>query len=183
MSLLYKPAEAVTLYATYADSLQQGDTAPAGTANQNDILAPFRSKQYEAGVKRGLDRIDLTLAAFRISRPFAFTNATTKRFEEDGKQRNRGIEFTANGTIVPGLTAFGGVAYLDPKLLDTAAPATNGTRIVGLSRYTESLLLTWTVAPVPGLSLSAFGRHVSNRSRAARWSCGSTSPTCSTSAI
>ncbi|RYD19687.1 MAG: TonB-dependent receptor, partial [Lysobacteraceae bacterium] len=53
VSLLYKPAEAWTLYATYANSLQQGDTAPVGTANANSILAPFRSKQYEAGVKLG----------------------------------------------------------------------------------------------------------------------------------
>lgn len=162
-SLLYKPAEAVTLYATYANSLQQGDTAPAGTANQNSILAPFRSKQYEAGVKVGLAHLDLTLAAFQISRPFAYINAATSVFGNDGKQRNRGVEFTANGTILPGLTAFGGIAFLDPKLLDTATAATNDTRIVGLSRFTESLLLTWAVAPVPGLSLSAFGRAVSNR--------------------
>ena len=163
VSLIYKPAEALTFYATYANSLQQGDTAPAGTTNQNSILAPFRSKQYEVGVKLGLARIDLTLAAFQISRPFAYINAATRTFEENGRQRNRGVEFTANGTILPGLTAFGGVAYLDPRLLNTATPANNGTRIVGLSRWTESLLLTYAVPPVTGLSLSAFARHVSNR--------------------
>ena len=31
-SLMYKPVENVTLYTTWADSLQQGDTAPAGRA-------------------------------------------------------------------------------------------------------------------------------------------------------
>lgn len=163
VSLVYKPVDALTLYATWANSLQQGDTAPAGTTNANAILAPFRSTQYEAGAKLGLAGLDLTLTGFQISRPFAFTNPVTLTFEEGGKQRNRGAEFTVNGTIVPGLTAFGGVAYLDPRLLDTASAATSDTRIVGLSRWTQSLLLTWTVAQMPGLSLTAFGRHVSNR--------------------
>lgn len=163
VSLLYKPAEAWTLYATYANSLQQGDTAPVGTANANSILAPFRSKQYEAGVKLGLPALDLTLAAFQISRPFAYTNPTTLAFQEDGKQRNRGVELTANGRLLPGLSAFGGVAFLDPKLLDTATAATRDTRIVGLSRWTMTGLLTWDVAQAPGLSLTAFVRHASNR--------------------
>lgn len=163
VSLVYKPIDALTLYATWANSLQQGDTAPAGTANASDILSPFRSTQYEAGAKLGLAGLDLTLTGFQISRPFAFTNPATLVFEEGGKQRNRGAEFTVNGTILPGLTAFGGVAYLDPRLLDTASAATRDTRIVGLSRWTQSLLLTWDVAQMPGLSLSAFGRHVSNR--------------------
>jgi iron complex outermembrane receptor protein len=163
VSLIYKPIEQLTLYGTWASSLQQGDTAPAGTTNQNSILAPFRSKQYEAGVKLGLAGLDLSLAAFQISRPFAFTNPATLAFETGGKQRNRGVEFTANGTILPGLTAFGGIAYLDPKLLDTASATTNDTRIVGLSRYTESLLLTWSVPRLTGLSVSAFVRHASDR--------------------
>lgn len=163
VSLVYKPIDLLTLYATWANSLQQGDTAPVGTSNASDILSPFRSKQYEAGVKLGLAGLDLTLTGFQISRPFAFTNPATLRFEEGGKQRNRGAEFTVNGTILPGLTAFGGIAYLDPRLLDTVSAATSDTRIVGLSRWTESLLLTWNVAQMPGLSLTAFGRHVSNR--------------------
>jgi iron complex outermembrane receptor protein len=163
VSLVYKPVDALMLYATWASSLQQGDTAPTGTTNANAILAPFRSRQYEAGMKLGLAGLDLTLTGFQISRPFAFTNSATLVFEQGGKQRNRGAEFTVNGTILPGLTAFGGVAYVDPRLLDTASAATSDTRIVGLSRWTQSLLLTWNVAPMPGLSLSAFGRHVSNR--------------------
>lgn len=163
VSLVYTPVNAVTLYATWASSLQQGDTAPVGTGNANDILAPFRSRQYEAGAKLGLAGLDLTLAAFQISRPFAYTDAATLIFREDGKQRNRGAEFSVNGSILPGLTAFGGIAYLDPRLLDTASEATRDTRIVGLSRWTESLLLTWNVAQMPGFALTAFGRHVSNR--------------------
>ncbi|UAK25816.1 TonB-dependent receptor [Sphingomonas nostoxanthinifaciens] len=162
-SLVYKPIEPLTVYFTYANSLQQGDTAPAGTVNQNSILAPFRSKQYEGGVKLGLKAVDFTLAAFQISRPFAYINAATSVFEQDGEQRNRGVELTANGRVLPGLTVFGGVAFLDPKLLDTATAATNDTRIAGLSRWTMTSLVTWAVPRISGLQLTAFVRHASNR--------------------
>lgn len=162
-SLVYKPVAPLTLYFTYANSLQQGDTAPAGTANENSILAPFRSTEYEGGVKLGLRRLDLTFAAFQISRPFAYIDAATLVFGQDGRQRNRGAELTANGRVLPGLTVFGGVAFLDPKLLDTASAATDGTRIVGLSRWVMTSLLTWDVPHVAGLQLTAFVRHASNR--------------------
>jgi iron complex outermembrane recepter protein len=162
-SLVYKPVDRLTIYATYANSLQQGDTAPAGTVNQNQILAPFRSKQWEGGVKYRLDALDITLAGFQISRPFAYIAPDSNVFAQDGKQRNRGAELTLNGRILPGLTMFGGVAYLDPKLLDTATAATDDTRIVGLSKWVMSSLLTWDVPHVAGLQLTAFVRHASNR--------------------
>src|SRR5690606_27195154 len=50
-SIMFKPGENVTTYVTYANSLQQGDSAPAGTVNQGEALAPFRSNQYELGAK------------------------------------------------------------------------------------------------------------------------------------
>ena len=48
-SLMYKPVENVTLYTTWADSLQQGDTAPAGASNAGPVLDPYRSHQVEVG--------------------------------------------------------------------------------------------------------------------------------------
>jgi iron complex outermembrane receptor protein len=38
-SVVFKPRENQSAYVTYADSLQQGDTAPAGTTNAGNILA------------------------------------------------------------------------------------------------------------------------------------------------
>lgn len=163
ISLLYKPIPQVTTYVTYASSLQQGDTAPVGTTNANEILAPFRSKQWEGGIKLGLPAIDLTLAVFDITRPFAFIDATSLAFAIDGEQHNRGIELMANGEILPGLAAYGGVTYLDPKLEDTGNALTSDKRIVGLSRFVASMLLTWQVPRVEGLSVNGFVRHASNR--------------------
>jgi iron complex outermembrane receptor protein len=163
LSLLYKPRPDLTVYATYANSLQQGDTAPSGTANANSILAPYRSTQYETGIKLGLPRILLTLAAYQISRPFAFTDATTKNYGVGGQQRNRGIEFMANGEVLPGLAIFGGATYLDPELLDTASASTDDKRIVGLANFVMSVLLSYQFPHVAGLSVDSVVRQVSNR--------------------
>src|SRR5690606_1955766 len=53
-----------------------------------------------------------------------------------GQRRIRGIELTANGTILPGWTIFGGYTHLDPKIVDggfsalTAPAIMNGTVVV-----------------------------------------------------
>ena len=161
--MLYKLRPELTAYGTYASSLQQGDTAPVGTANANSILPPFRSEQYEAGLKLALPKVDMTLSAFQIKRPFAFIDAATSTFAVAGQQRNRGVDFTINGEILPGLAAFGGFEYLDPQVQDTGSLATSNKRIVGLSDLVASVLLRYQVPRAPGLTLDGFVRYVSNR--------------------
>ena len=51
VSLIYKPTEKITTYATFANSVEQGEQAPAGTANVNQFLAPYQDQEYEVGVK------------------------------------------------------------------------------------------------------------------------------------
>lgn len=51
-SLMYKPVENVTLYTTWADSLQQSDTAARrGAQCRGQVLDPYRSHQLEVGAK------------------------------------------------------------------------------------------------------------------------------------
>jgi len=51
--VIYKPIQSVTTYFTYADSLQQGDTAPttSGVTNSGQALPPYRTTEYELGAK------------------------------------------------------------------------------------------------------------------------------------
>jgi iron complex outermembrane receptor protein len=162
-SLMYKPVDNLTLYITYADSLQQGDTAPVGTTNANTILAPYRSKQWEVGSKLALDGVNLSLAAFQIKRPFAFTQ-NDGSFAQGGEQRNRGVEFMADGKASENVRIYGGLVWLDPKLLDTGTAATDDTQIVGLPKYTASLLAEYQVPQVTGLALNVNTRYVGRRS-------------------
>ncbi|WP_158915170.1 TonB-dependent siderophore receptor [Caulobacter sp. S45] len=161
-SLIYKPRANMTAYVTYADSLQQGDNAPAGTTNAGEALAPYRSKQWEVGYKIDISRVNLALALYQIERPYAFTQPD-KTFALGGEQRNRGLELTANGRVTPNLNVFAGLSLLDPKLLDTGSAATSDKDILGLSKVTLDVLLEYRVPVLPQLTLSTNVNYASRR--------------------
>jgi iron complex outermembrane receptor protein len=161
-SLLYKPVDDLTLYLTYADSLQQGDSATAGSSNAGSILSPYRSRMWELGSKWVVSGVNLSLAAFQIKRPFAYTQADNV-YAIAGEQRNRGVEFLADGNLTQNLKMYGGVTWLDPKLLSTGNASTENTRIVGLSRVTANLLTEYQIDQVPGLAVNLNARYVGAR--------------------
>lgn len=161
-SLIVKPRANMTAYVTYASSLQQGDAAPAAAANAGEGLSPYRSKQWEAGYKLDLGRLALALAAYQIERPYAFTGPDNI-YREQGRQRNRGVELTANGRITDDLNLFGGVSVLDPKLFDTGSALTSDKQILGLPKLAFNLLGEYRLPMLPEVTLSADVSHVSER--------------------
>lgn len=161
-SLMYKPVDPLTLYVTYADSLQQGDTAPATANNAGSILAPYRSRQIEVGSKVAIDKLLLTAALFQIKRPFAYTNASGD-YAVDGEQRNRGLELMADGDVTDRLHVFGGMTWLDPRLLDTASTETDDKQIVGLPRYTASLFAAYDLPMFSGTDIHGGIHYVGRR--------------------
>jgi iron complex outermembrane receptor protein len=152
-SLMYKPASNMTIYATFASSLQAGDLAPSGTGlvNAGQSLAPYRSKEYEVGYKASLAKIDFTAALFRIQRPFANINTLDNAFEISGLQVNRGLELSAIGEVVQGLTVYGGVTLLDAKLENTPLASTNDKIYVGAPKVKGNTLFEYQIPTVPGL--------------------------------
>jgi iron complex outermembrane receptor protein len=162
-SLVYKPARNMTAYLTYADSLQQGDVAPATASNAGNILDPYRSKEWEAGYKVALGDVNASAAVYRITRPYAYTTGVANAFQIAGEQRNRGVELMLDGHATRDLSLFGGVSWLDPRLFDTGAASTEGRRIVGLPRVTFNMLATYNVPRVPGLSGSLNAHYLTSR--------------------
>ncbi|ACB94509.1 TonB-dependent receptor [Beijerinckia indica] len=160
-SLLFKPYQNMTAYLTYAENLQQGDSAPAGVANAGNVLAPYRAKQWELGYKVDLDKINLRAALFQIQRPYAYT--VNNVFGINGSQINRGIELTAAGKLTDDLTVFGGLSLLDPRLYDTGSVTTTGKQILGLSHVMFNVLLDYQVPVVPGLAFNANVNFASDR--------------------
>lgn len=162
-SLMYKPVDPLTLYVTYADSLQQGDTAPTGANNAGAILSPYRSKQVEVGSKLAVDKVLLTAALFQIDRPFAYTTASGD-YAVDGNQRNRGLELMADGDVTTNLHLYGGMTWLDPRLRDTASASTQDKQIVGLARYTASLFAAYDLPFMSGTDVHGSMHYVGRRS-------------------
>lgn len=161
-SLFYKPRADMSAYLTYADSMQQGDTATAGSSNAGQVLAPYRSKEWELGYKWSPEPFNTSLALFRITRPYAYTTSDNV-YRVAGEQRNVGVEWTIDGNPTPDLSLFGGITWLNPLLYDTGSAQTDGKRIVGLPRFSASLLAQYRIRALPGLSASAGVRYVGAR--------------------
>jgi iron complex outermembrane recepter protein len=157
-SFMYKPVSNMTVYATFASSLQAGDLAPSGTKppliNAGQSLPPYRSKQYEVGYKASLAKIDFTAALFRIQRPFANINLADDAFEISGLQVNRGVELSAVGEVISGLTVYGGVTLLDAKLENTPLAATNDKIYVGAPKVKGNTLFEYHFPTIQGLVAS-----------------------------
>lgn len=156
--LLVKPWQNVSVYANYIQGLAQGSrvTDPAAT-NFGAVFPPYKTEQYEAGVKWDLGDIGTTLSVFQISQPslLSYNNGVGGIvYREDGEQRNRGVEWNVFGKLTPALSVLGGLAYTDATLVSTAAGANNGNRAPGVARWQGSLGLDWDIAALPGFAVS-----------------------------
>jgi iron complex outermembrane receptor protein len=164
VSLLYKPTRNMSTYFTYANSLQQGGTAPAtGVANPNASLPPYRSTQYEAGYKIAFSKLDVNLAAFRMNRPFAFVDPITNMFRVEGNQVNDGLEFMAKGKVTNYLNVFGGATWINPELQDTGNPLTSGKQVVAVPRIQTNILAEYQVHHFRGWAVNANLHHTGQR--------------------
>ena len=153
--VVVKPWTGVSLYANYIEGLQEGATVSDSTApNFGEVFPPYRSKQYEVGAKWDFGRLATTLAAYQISQPSLTQDPDTLRYGVDGKQRNRGVEWTVFGKATDRLTLLGGVAYTQALLTRTAGGANDGNQAVGVSRVKANLGADWAVPGLPGFSLN-----------------------------
>ena len=126
-----------------------------GVANPGEMLAPYRSYSHEVGVKAPVSVFSVNLAVFRIERPFSFTDPVDNVFKLMGNQVNYGAELMATGQVFSGLTAYGGVTFLDPRLKDTGRATTSDKQVVGVPKTQANLLLEYTLPALPRLAVNA----------------------------
>lgn len=154
LGFIVKPWENVSVYANWIQGLQQGPTAPAGTANAGQMFPPMTTSQYEFGLKVDLGKIATTLSLFQIDVPSSFTNPSTAVFSVDGLQRNRGIEWTVFGEPFAGFRPLGGVTLLQGTLLNAANPLTIGKTAPGVPNVQLNLGAEWDASFLRGLTFS-----------------------------
>lgn len=153
--VVFKPVPNVSLYASYAEGIEQGGTAPATAANRNEVQQPLESNQIEIGIKADLFAgTTLSAAAFKIDKGLEYVNASNV-YVQDGRQVHTGAELSLSGAITRGLRLVGGVMWLDPRVERTSNTAILGKRPVNAARRQASLYLDADVSTMPGLALSA----------------------------
>ncbi len=187
-SLMFKPRANMTIYGTFAQSIQPPDvavaaSAPAVTVNANQVLAAYRSKEGEIGYKLVTRKINFSTALFRIERPFATyvggiiapapvsaggcgaasASSNCQQLEITGNQLNYGAEAMLSGRIFESLMVTGGLSVLNPKLTDTGVAATNNRNFVGIPDYQSNILAEYHLPVLVGAFFNFDWQHVGRR--------------------
>ena len=160
---VYKPFEALSLYANYSVAYQpRAGEQLASLSVTNAALEPEKFNSYEVGAKWDvLPNLAASAAIFRIDR----TNViipdpadTTRTILADG-QRSDGFELGVTGRVTPAWTITGGYAYTDAKFLaDTSATIKAGARVGQVPRHTLALWNRYDFTPAFGAGLGLIKR-------------------------
>ncbi|WP_273029372.1 TonB-dependent receptor [Massilia timonae] len=162
VGIVVKPMANVSVYGNFTSGLTRGSTAPLGTANVGEVFAPYKSKQYEAGVKLEQGKLLSGISVFQIDRPNAVTDPVTTIYSMDGNQRNRGLELSVMGEIVRNLRLMASATFYDAELQKTAGGVNEGNDANGVPKRALSAGLDWDLDGVPGLSFNARAIHTSD---------------------
>jgi iron complex outermembrane recepter protein len=181
-SVMFKPRADMTVYGTFADSIQAPDVAAANSGsivivNASRALAPYRATEEEIGYKLRVRRLNFATAMFRVERPFAnyavgvtdpvcgtqSGTSNCEAFRITGNQVNYGVETTLSGRVFESLMITGGLAVLDPKLTGTGIAATNNKNFVGIPDYKSNILAEYRIPVLVGAFFNFDWQYVGRR--------------------
>jgi len=152
-SLLWQPRHDRSVYATYAEGLEESGWAQSNRANAGELLPPARAKQMELGAKWQLGSALLQGALFEIRRPTTAIDAAN-RVVLNGLSRYRGLELVAGGKMFDRLDVIASALWLDARQLSQANPATYDRTPANTPRSTASLFVSYPLARLPSLALN-----------------------------
>ncbi|WP_257118886.1 TonB-dependent receptor, partial [Aliarcobacter vitoriensis] len=168
LSLIYKPFENLTTYATYIESLEAGTIVGSYYQNENEILDPYKSKQYEIGAKYSLfdNKALLTASLFRIEKASQYIDNTTTpkpTLTQDGEQIHQGLELGLTGKVTDNLTLMCGVTFMDLSLEKADNPALEGKKPTLAATKMAKLFAEYNIPYINGLSINAGAYYTGKR--------------------
>lgn len=149
-AVLYKPTENFTAYISHTENFFQGSLVSvrnsSGEKYQNGgtYLDPYKYKQNEFGVKYKGGKVLHTLSFFKITKPnYGDVYRSGKLYYgEYGKQKNKGFEYSAAGSLSDKLDIIGGITYLDTEQA-TQSVSSNGKHVNGVPEWSATLGLVY----------------------------------------
>lgn len=153
--IVVKPWAEMSIYASYAEGIEQGGTAPLTARNRNQVMNPLMSRQYEVGVKYELpEGALLTAALFRIEKGLEYLNSNNT-YVQDGSQIHQGVEATLSGQVTEDLRLITGFAYLDATVDETSDTNLIGKRPQGVPDWQANIFADYNLSRfIPGLSVN-----------------------------
>ncbi|MGU9855444.1 TonB-dependent siderophore receptor [Pseudomonas sp. LF245] len=155
-ALIYKPRPDTSLYASYSKGLSLGGEAAWFSSNADEVLPPTTSRQLEVGIKRDFQRLSLTAALFQISQDLQYNRPNadgTTTFVQQGKQKNVGIELSANGRVTSDLQVSASVAAIRARVSDSGTDSYDGHQAINVPKLRASLHGDYSIPGIPGLAL------------------------------
>ena len=157
-SVLFRARENLSVFVTYSVALSLGLQAPFWTTNGSEFLAPFFTRQIEAGAKYELKRrLLLTATAFRARSPFFYPkvvdNAGDLTFLSEGRETHTGLELSAQGKISKWLNISASAAAIHAVSDDTGTPQFNGKQVLNVPRFRHSIFADIAMPHVRGFHL------------------------------
>jgi iron complex outermembrane recepter protein len=154
VALVFKPWQHVSIYGNWIQGLQPGTVVGSTFANAGEVFPPYKSTQYEAGVKVDWGRLTTTASVFQITQPSILTNTAANTQYLGGEQRNQGLELNIFGEPVKGVRLLGGAMFLNAVLAKTQGGTTDGWIAPFSPGFNLNLAGEWDLSFVPGLTLN-----------------------------
>lgn len=162
-SLLYRPLQSLTVYASYLEGLEESGQAPQNRANAGEVLPPAVTRQLELGAKAEVAAgVLLQAALFGIERP-STTGDAANRFVVGGQSQYRGLELSAMGEITARWTVVASALLMDAEIRRASNVLEVGRVPDNTPERSYSLFSEYKLAALPGLSLSAAAFHTGKR--------------------
>ena len=126
VALIIKPWQNVSLYGNFIQGLQPGTIVGNTFTNAGEAFPPYKTTQYEAGVKVDWGKFTTTASMFQISQPSILTNTANNTQFLGGEQVNQGLELNVFGEPVEGIRLLGGLMLLNAVLAKTQGGLRDG---------------------------------------------------------
>jgi iron complex outermembrane receptor protein len=154
----------LVFYAGYSKGLEESPVAPDIAVNRGEAPPAIITEQMDAGFRFNLSKsLRLVAGVFDVRKPY-FGLDPALVFRELGEVRNRGIEASLAGQIVPRLSIVLGAVFLDATVSgDAVELGLIGRRPVGSIGRTITGALNWDLPWMEGLSVDLAYESSSDR--------------------
>ena len=154
-AVVHKLNDKTSVYANYMQGLTAGDLVDNNYANDGEVLAPYKTKQFEVGTKFNTGKYLTTVSAFQMEQAGTLVETRNGReyLTSGGKVRNRGLEVSVAGEPREGTRVMGSVMFLTSKYHKSLA-SYEGNDVMGTPRWQAVARVEQDIKSVEGLSVN-----------------------------
>jgi iron complex outermembrane receptor protein len=155
---VYTVYRSTNVYAQFSQATDAPDYLfCCGSAAAVRTLEPTSGRQFEAGIKQATDRVEWTVAGYRIVKTnlliYDQTSGVAERYIQAGAQSSRGVEATLAVSAGHGLSIGANGTVLKPQFddlvefVDGQAVVRNGNKPPNVPWQSGNLLVSWIFRP------------------------------------